>query len=84
MTRPLTSPVHNSGLISPAPGPQGPLQADPLPARAGSSLRLLQDSVSDAIRSHQVFELAVRPRSLTPLLFSQYEVGPRPLTPRRL
>jgi PKHD-type hydroxylase len=44
-------------------------------ARAGASLRLLHDRVAEAIRSHEVFELAVRPRSLTPLLFSRYGVG---------
>ena len=44
-------------------------------ARAGASLRLLQERVSRAIQSHEVFELAVRPRALTPLLFSRYGVG---------
>jgi len=44
-------------------------------ARAGASLSLLQERVSRAIRSHEVFELAVRPRTLTPLLFSRYGAG---------
>jgi len=44
-------------------------------ARPGPSLRLLQERVAQAIRSHEVFELAVRPRALTPLLFSRYGVG---------
>jgi PKHD-type hydroxylase len=44
-------------------------------ARAGASLRLLQERISRAIQSHEVFELAIRPRALTPLLFSRYGVG---------
>ncbi|WP_046863645.1 Fe2+-dependent dioxygenase [Microvirga massiliensis] len=44
-------------------------------ARPGPSLCLLQERVAQAIRSHEVFELAVRPRALTPLLFSRYDVG---------
>ena len=44
-------------------------------ARAGASLALLQERVGGAIRSHEVFEHAVRPKALTPLIFSRYGVG---------
>jgi PKHD-type hydroxylase len=44
-------------------------------AREGATLRLLRERVSDAIRGNEVFQLAVRPKALTPLLFSRYGIG---------
>src|SRR5215212_5021452 len=44
-------------------------------AREGATLRLLRDRVSDAVRGNEVFQLAVRPKALTPLLFSRYGIG---------
>jgi len=41
-------------------------------ARAGASLRLLQERVAKALASNEVFDAAVRPKALTPLLFSRY------------
>jgi PKHD-type hydroxylase len=44
-------------------------------AREGATLALLRDRVSEAIRSHEVFSLAVRPKAMTPLIFSRYGAG---------
>ncbi|MDJ1156950.1 Fe2+-dependent dioxygenase [Chelatococcus sp. SYSU_G07232] len=43
--------------------------------RDGVTARLLREEVAAKIRGHAVFDLAVRPRALTPLLFSRYGVG---------
>lgn len=40
-----------------------------------ATLRLLREKVGSAIRENAVFEAAVRPRVLTPLLFSRYGAG---------
>ena len=42
------------------------------PSRAVDRLR---DMVSTRIREHEVFALAVRPKAMTPLIFSRYGVG---------
>jgi PKHD-type hydroxylase len=44
-------------------------------AREGATLRLLRERVSAAINGNEVFQLAVRPKTLTPLLFSRYGIG---------
>ncbi len=44
-------------------------------AREGAALDLLRERVSKAILAHEVFSLAVRPKTLTPLLFSRYGGG---------
>src|SRR3954471_20522251 len=44
-------------------------------AREGATLRLLRERVSEAITNNEVFQLAVRPKALTPLLFSRYGAG---------
>lgn len=44
-------------------------------ARAGATLTLLGERVGRALREHPVFDLAVRPRALTPLVFSRYRPG---------
>ncbi|WP_134496393.1 Fe2+-dependent dioxygenase [Microvirga pakistanensis] len=44
-------------------------------AREGAALTLLRERVTSAIRSNDVFDLAVRPKALTPLLFSRYTQG---------
>lgn len=44
-------------------------------ATAGPTLRLLQERVLGTIRANAVFDAAVRPKSMTPLLFSRYGVG---------
>ncbi|MFL4994582.1 MAG: Fe2+-dependent dioxygenase [Microvirga sp.] len=44
-------------------------------AREGATLRLLRERVSGAILANEVFQLAVRPKALTPLLFSRYGIG---------
>jgi PKHD-type hydroxylase len=44
-------------------------------ARESATLRLLRERVGAAIRGHDLFALAVRPKALTPLLFSRYGPG---------
>jgi PKHD-type hydroxylase len=44
-------------------------------AREGASLTLLRERVGKAILTNEVFGLAVRPKTLTPLLFSRYGTG---------
>ncbi|RDI59105.1 Fe2+-dependent dioxygenase [Microvirga subterranea] len=44
-------------------------------AREGAALDLLRERVSKAILANEVFSLAVRPKTLTPLLFSRYGGG---------
>ena len=44
-------------------------------ARDSATLRLLRERVEKAILDNEVFEAAVRPKALTPLLFSRYEPG---------
>jgi PKHD-type hydroxylase len=44
-------------------------------AREGATLRLLQERVAQAITDNEVFSLAVRPKAMTPLLFSRYGIG---------
>jgi len=44
-------------------------------AGEGATLRLLRERVGAAIRGHELFALAVRPKVLTPLLFSRYGPG---------
>lgn len=44
-------------------------------AREGATLRLLRERVTEAITANEVFQLAVRPKALTPLLFSRYGLG---------
>ena len=46
-------------------------------AREGAALSLLREKVSRAILDHEVFSLAVRPKALTPLIFSRYGEGRR-------
>lgn len=43
--------------------------------REGATLRLLRERVTRAILDHEVFGAAVRPKALTPLLFSRYGTG---------
>jgi len=44
-------------------------------AREGAALALLRERVTGAILRHEVFDLAVRPKALTPLIFSRYGEG---------
>lgn len=44
-------------------------------AREGAALTLLRERVAKAIQSNEVFQLAARPKALTPLLFSRYTQG---------
>src|SRR3954462_10611316 len=44
-------------------------------ARESATLRLLRERVEAVIRGNDLFALAVRPKALTPLLFSRYGVG---------
>lgn len=44
-------------------------------ARESATLRLLRERVEAALRDNDLFALAVRPKALTPLLFSRYGVG---------
>lgn len=44
-------------------------------ARESATLRLLRERVETAIRCNDLFALAVRPKAMTPLLFSRYGVG---------
>ena len=44
-------------------------------ARDSATLRLLRERVSKAIEGNEVFAAAVRPKALTPLLFSRYGPG---------
>jgi PKHD-type hydroxylase len=44
-------------------------------AREGATLALLRDRVGQAIRGHDVFSLAVRPKAMTPLIFARYGAG---------
>ncbi|MEZ0169897.1 Fe2+-dependent dioxygenase [Microvirga sp. TS319] len=44
-------------------------------AREGAALTLLRERVTKAIQSNEVFQLAARPKALTPLLFSRYGQG---------
>src|SRR5829696_9926027 len=44
-------------------------------ARDGATLRLLRERVAKAILDNEVFAAAVRPKALTPLLFSRYGPG---------
>jgi PKHD-type hydroxylase len=44
-------------------------------AREGPTLRLLRDRIEKAVLANEVFQLAVRPKALTPLLFSRYGPG---------
>src|SRR3954453_3285284 len=44
-------------------------------ARDSATLRLLRERVEGAIRANELFGLAVRPKALTPILFSRYAGG---------
>lgn len=44
-------------------------------AREGAALSLLRERVTSAITSNEVFSAAVRPKALTPLIFSRYGGG---------
>ena len=44
-------------------------------ARDSATLRLLRERVAAAIRTNELFGLAVRPKALTPLIFSRYGGG---------
>src|SRR5918912_3953504 len=44
-------------------------------ARDSATLRLLRERVEAAIRKNELFGLAVRPKALTPLIFSRYAGG---------
>ncbi|MBF9234267.1 Fe2+-dependent dioxygenase [Microvirga alba] len=44
-------------------------------AREGAALSLLRERVTKAILENEVFSLAVRPKALTPLIFSRYGQG---------
>ena len=44
-------------------------------AREGAALGLLRERVASAILANEVFNLAVRPKALTPLIFSRYQEG---------
>src|SRR5215218_9637888 len=44
-------------------------------AREGAALSLLREKVTKAIMANEVFNLAARPKALTPLLFSRYTEG---------
>src|SRR3954453_10487358 len=44
-------------------------------AREGATLDILRERVTQAIQSNDVFNLAARPKALTPLLFSRYTEG---------
>jgi PKHD-type hydroxylase len=44
-------------------------------AREGASLTLLREKVGALLLANPIFELAVRPKALTPLLFARYGVG---------
>jgi PKHD-type hydroxylase len=44
-------------------------------ARSDRSLDTIRKLVADRIASHDVFQLAVRPKAITPLLFSRYGPG---------
>ena len=48
------------------------LVKDNTQAADGITLKLLRERVSRALLAHPVFDLAVRPRALSPLLFSRY------------
>ena len=51
------------------------LVKDNTQAADGITLKLLRERVSRALLAHPVFDLAVRPRALSPLLFSRYAGG---------
>lgn len=44
-------------------------------ARDSATLRLLRQRIEAAIRANELFSLAVRPKALTPLIFSRYGSG---------
>ena len=44
-------------------------------AREGAALSVLREWVANAILGHEVFNLAARPKALTPLIFSRYTEG---------
>lgn len=44
-------------------------------AREGAALDILRERVTQAILGNEVFNLAARPKALTPLLFSRYTEG---------
>jgi PKHD-type hydroxylase len=44
-------------------------------AREGVSLTLLRERVGKALLAHPLFDLAVRPKALTPLIFARYGGG---------
>jgi PKHD-type hydroxylase len=44
-------------------------------AREGATLTLLRERVSQAILKNELFQLAARPKAMTPLLFSRYHTG---------
>lgn len=44
-------------------------------ARDSAALREMRQLVEDRIRAHPVFDLAVRPKALTPLIFARYGEG---------
>ena len=44
-------------------------------AREGAALRLLRERLTAALRRSEVFEAAVRPKALTPLIVSRYGPG---------
>jgi PKHD-type hydroxylase len=44
-------------------------------ARKGAALDILRERVTQAILGNEVFNLAARPKALTPLLFSRYTEG---------
>ncbi|HEX8167348.1 MAG TPA: Fe2+-dependent dioxygenase [Beijerinckiaceae bacterium] len=51
------------------------LVKDNAQARDSATLRLLRERVEAAIRKNELFGLAVRPKALTPLIFSRYAGG---------
>ena len=44
-------------------------------AREGAALDILRERVTSAVQGNEVFSLAVRPKALTPLIFSRYGAG---------
>src|SRR3954463_5656255 len=51
-------------------------------ARDSATLRLLRERVESAIGKNELFSLAVRPKALTPLIFSRYGGGQAYGSPR--
>jgi PKHD-type hydroxylase len=44
-------------------------------AREGAAVDILRERVTKAVQGNEVFSLAVRPKALTPLIFSRYGAG---------